>query len=139
MAALSPALLTEEELDTAVRVAMANLEVQQKLEAGGRSAKLLVYVLPVEWRIADLPTELLPRAPFGHHEPAGFDRRLYKVLFARAKTYAATATGRDILRTAYGREPILLVHVNNETEQVTGIESAPAQNPRWGDIPTPLF
>src|SRR5207247_3309878 len=55
MAVLSPARLQAEELRTAVRVATSGAEVRDRIGAGGRRAKLLVYVLPEEWRIADLP------------------------------------------------------------------------------------
>src|SRR5207247_3457193 len=55
MAVLSPARLQAEDLRTAVRVATSGAEVRDRIGVGGRRAKLLVYVLPEEWRIADLP------------------------------------------------------------------------------------
>lgn len=42
------------------------------------------------------------------------------------------------MKRAYGREPLLLVHVNTETGTVTGVETPPP-HVRWGDIPTPVF
>ncbi|MFQ5945998.1 MAG: adenylate/guanylate cyclase domain-containing protein, partial [Anaerolineae bacterium] len=86
MAVLSPAILTDEELGTAVRVAMAGAQVREKLEAAGRAAKLLVYVLPVDWEIADLPIQLI-EGHGGHYRPTDFDRRFYKVLFTKVRTH----------------------------------------------------
>ena len=91
------------------------------------------------WEVADLPMEMSAGATLGHHTPAGFDRQLYRVLFTQARTHEETVTGREIIKRAYGRDPIILAHVNIGTEQVIGIEPAAPHNVRWGDIPTPLF
>jgi hypothetical protein len=77
-------------------------------------------------------------APGGHHVPDDFDRRLYKVLFTKARTFESSLSGEDIVKKAHGRDPIVLVKVNIETAQITGIETPPP-HVRWGDIPTPLF
>jgi len=138
MAVISPAILTEEELSAALRVARGGAGVQEKLNAAGRTAKLLVYVLPVDWEIADLPIEITPRGRRGHYVPTDFDRRLYKVLFTKVRTHDQAVKGKEIVKSAYGRDPIVLVKVNTETEQVTEIETPPP-HVLWGDIPTPLF
>lgn len=138
MAVLSPAVLTNEELSTALRAAMADGHVQEELAAAGRTAKLLVYVVPVEWRLPDLPLEMPRGAGGGHYVPRDFDRRLYKILFTRARLYDQTASGREIVKRAYGLDPIVLTKVSTETGQVTAVEAPPA-HVRWGDIPTPLF
>jgi hypothetical protein len=43
---------------------------------------LIIYVVPLEWhcRISLSPP------PAGHYQPAGFDRRYYRVLFTQART-----------------------------------------------------
>jgi len=140
MAVLSPAVLSDDELRGAATLAMADARVGRELRAAGPRAKLLVYVVPVEWRIADLPMELRdPNAPRGgHHVPADFDRRLYKVLFTKVRTHHPDATGEAIVRKAYGRDPILLVRVDTGQRRITSIETPPP-HVRWGDIPTPLF
>jgi len=135
MAVISPAVLTVEELSRAVQVAMGSAEVQKKLSDAGQNAKLLVYVVPVEWKLPDLPMEVTRG---GHYEPKDFDRRLYKVLFTTVRTHERAINPEEIVTEAYGRDPIVLVKVNTETAQVTGIETPPA-HVRWGDIPTPLF
>jgi hypothetical protein len=136
MAVLSPAILSAEELSAALRVAMADDKVKDSLAAAGPTAKLLVYVVPVEWRLPDLPLERDPVG--GHHTPRGFDRRLYKILFTKVRAHDPTVTGRDIVAKAYGLDPIILAKVNTEAGQVTAIDTPP-EHVRWGDIPTPLF
>ena len=141
MAVLSPAILTETELRMALQVALAGKDVPDKLQAVGRTARLLVYVIPVEWELPDLPLELTPqsrRDRRGHYTPTDFDRRLYKVLFTKVRTHVPTSSGKAIVTKAYGRDPLLLVKVNIESEQITGIETPPP-HVWWGDIPTPLF
>jgi class 3 adenylate cyclase/protein-S-isoprenylcysteine O-methyltransferase Ste14 len=137
MAVLSPAVLTRDELGTALRVAMADNAVREGLSAAGRTAKLLVYVVPLEWRLPDLPLEVAP-GPGGHYTPRDFDRRLYKVLFTKVRAHDETIAGRDIVTNAYGLDPIIVAKVNTESGQITAVETPPA-HVRWGDIPTPLF
>jgi hypothetical protein len=136
VAVLSPALLTDQELHAAYRTAMADVRVQEALR-GADPAKQLVYVVPVEWDLPDLPMERVHRSG-GHYVPADFDRWHYKLLFTRVRTHAARPTGQDIVKTAYGRDPIALVKVDSAAGEVTGIDSPPP-HVVWGDIPTPMF
>jgi protein-S-isoprenylcysteine O-methyltransferase Ste14 len=138
-AVLSPALLSEEELTAAYRTATRDARVQQVLERL-KPAKRLLYVVPEAWYLPDLPLDPPEAIPGvgGHHTPADFDRRYYKLLFTRARTHAAEARGKAIVKTAYGLEPILLVRVDIAAAKVRGIETPPS-HVLWGDIPTPLF
>ena len=136
MAVLSPAVLTAGELGRALGVAMADDNVKNSLPGAGSTAKLLVYVVPVEWRLPDLPLER--DSVGGHYTPRDFDRRLYKLLFTTVRAHDPTITGRDIVAKAYGLDPIVVARVNTESGQVTAIETPP-EHVRWGDIPTPLF
>jgi class 3 adenylate cyclase/protein-S-isoprenylcysteine O-methyltransferase Ste14 len=139
MAVLSPAVLGDDELRTALRVALADAEIRGKIRAAAKSEKLLVYVVPLELSIGDLPMETHRHVgPPGHHLSDDFDRRFYKVLFTKVRTYDPAVQGEEIVKQAYGRDPIVLVKVNTETGRIMGIETPPA-HVRWGDIPTPLF
>ena len=142
VAILSPALLSEPELSAAYGLASGDTNVRRRLEVLGTDAKLLVYVLPSDWYLADLPVESLTvedwRRLGGHHTPANFDRRSYKVLFTRALSYAPESRGLDIVKHAYGRDPLFLVRVNSASGQVSGLE-VPASQVLWGNIPTPMF
>jgi protein-S-isoprenylcysteine O-methyltransferase Ste14 len=136
VAVLSPALLTEDELSTAYRTAMTEVRVQEALRSA-EPAKLLVYVVPMEWYLPDLPMETAHKFS-GHHTPADFDRRYYKLLFTKARTHRTDATGAAIVKAAYSRQPLVLVKVDIAAAAVTGIDTPPP-HVVWGDIPTPTF
>src|SRR5262249_2520573 len=69
MAVISPARLEGEELRAAVGVATSGAQVSERIDAGGQGAKLLVYVLPEAWMIADLPLDPPSSGVRGHHVP----------------------------------------------------------------------
>ena len=143
MAVISPARLEGEELRAAVRVATSGAVVRERISAVGQSAKLLVYVLPEAWMIADLPLDppssgVRPATDRGHHVPFDFDHTRYRVLFTRARSHDPDARGEAIVKRAYGREPIVAVRVNTRSGEITGIDTPPP-HVRWGDISTPLF
>lgn len=135
-AVLSPALLSDEELKAAYHTAAADARVQETLEAA-EPAKRIVYVVPLKWCLPDLPLEVTPTC-YGHYVPENFDRRYYKLLFTQARTHAAQASGKEIVKTAYGLDPIVLVKVDITAAQVIGVETPPP-HVFWGDIPTPMF
>lgn len=141
-AILSPAVLEAEELERAYELAVSDPAVRSRLEETGRGAGWLVYVVPASWHLPDLPLESWQEIPAehrgGHTTPLAFERGLYKVLFTKARTHRPDSRGRDIVTTAYGREPLLRVQVNLDRSEVTAVESPPA-SVVWGDIPTPLF
>lgn len=133
---LSTARLTDQELKAAYRVAITDAGVRETLGAAG-PAKFVVHVVPLAWHLPDLPIEVLYKSG-GHYVPEDFDRRHYKLLFTKARTHKADATGRDIVKTAYGRDPIVLVKVDVSAAKVTGVE-VPPRHVHWGDISTPMF
>jgi hypothetical protein len=147
VAILSPALLSPQELTQAVEVARQNPEVSGRLAAAstpgssrlGARARLLVYVVPTEWRLPDVPME--KQSGGGHYTPKEFARNKLKVLFTRPVMLGrsgAEAQGDGIIRATVKREPIVLARVDTQTRSVEAIEHPPA-TVRWGDIPTPLF
>jgi hypothetical protein len=143
MAVLSPARLPMEHLHAALRVATSGVEVRDRIGATGSGAKLLVYVLPEAWRIADLPLDPPSFAAHastrrGHYVPFDFDPVRYRVLFTRVRSHDPEANGAAIVKKAYGREPIVVVRVNTQTSLITGVETPPP-HVLWGDISTPLF
>jgi hypothetical protein len=60
------------------------------------------------------------------------------VLFTRARTHAPTASGEAIIKCAYGRDPLVRVHVDITSGKVVEI-ATPPPHVYWGDIPTPMF
>lgn len=133
---LSPALLRRDELSSAYRTALEDPRVQQAVQEG-QGRPLVIHVVPRDWHLADLPLEAEP-VRRGHVTPARFDRRHYRVLFSRARTHRPMATGKSILRSAHGIEPLWVVAVDIEAGTITGVDTPPA-HVQWGDIPTPLY
>jgi len=134
---LSPALLADVELDSAYRLALTDPQAAGIVE---REQQLLVYVVPVEWFLPDLPlhTEAEIRRVGGGHHTAAFSDRKYKLLFCRPRLHSDGATGREIVARAHGQEPLGLVRVDLDSGQILGWDEIP-DHVIWGDIPTPLF
>jgi protein-S-isoprenylcysteine O-methyltransferase Ste14 len=138
-AVLSPAVLTDTEIRRAYRLARSDEELARRLSAAGPEARLLVYVVPRDWYLPDLPLHTIDeirRTGGGHHTPELHDHR-FQVLVTRARLHGRTE-GKDIARWAYGRDPILIVQVDTGSGSVLGRKEAP-DHVVWGDIPTPLY
>ncbi len=136
LAILSPARLSEAELEAAYRTALEDPGVRRALADMGEK-RWVIHVLPDNWHLADLPMETEPGRE-GHATPANFDRHHYKLLFSRPRSHEPLAQGKDIVRLAYGLQPLLLVRVDIAAGKVTAIETPPS-HVWWGDFPTPLF
>ncbi len=136
-AVLSPALLSRDELVRAWHVAGGE-ETMGRIASSDRTAKLLVYVVPSDWEMPDLPMPLPLEKRGGHYMPGGFDRRFFRVLFTRARLHRLDVQGREIVERAYGREPEGLVRIDVEAGRILQREEPPP-HVEWGDIPTPLF
>lgn len=132
---LSPARLSDRELDAAYRTAIEDAGVRAALDAAP-PGKQLVYVVPQNWNF--LPVEARPAAATMPNGATDFDRTRYKLLFARARSHDPQATGREIVKDAYGLDPILVARIDTAADRVTAVEKPPA-HVRWRDIPTPTF
>jgi hypothetical protein len=117
VAILSPARLTADELDAAYRTAMNDAAVQAALDAA-KPTKRLVYVIPQDWYLPDLPVEAAPTSGGAPHGSADFDRSRYKLLLARARSHDPAATGPDIVKAAYGLDPIIVARVDIAARRV---------------------
>ena len=139
-ATISADFLSEKELDDIVQIVLADPAVQKQLHAAnGGVNTYLNYLVPFEWYLPDVPLEKIPEGFHGHHQPENYDRNLYKVLITKAKLITGEPTvGPDIIKKAFGREPLLVAKVDKAKGKVIGIE-LPPPHVRWGDIPTPLF
>jgi hypothetical protein len=99
-------------------------------------ARLIVYVVPREWFLPDLPLDHVTAAG-GHHVPSEFDGDHYKLLFTRARFHGGPRAGVDV-KAAFGRDPLVVAVVDVEQRAVTEVRRPPAYV-RWGDISTPMF
>jgi protein-S-isoprenylcysteine O-methyltransferase Ste14 len=108
------------------------------------TTSLLIYIVPLEWRIPELgmePEQAGHRRhgfnPTTHMNPTDFDRNLYKVLFSEAGVDDGVE-GKDIISKARYQKPLLLVKLNLQTNRVIAIETPPDQG-KYADIPVPIF
>jgi protein-S-isoprenylcysteine O-methyltransferase Ste14 len=134
-AILSPAGLGEQDLDDAYRTAMKNPAVRAALDAAPPGQRL-VYVVPQDWKV--LPVASRPDANGIPLRTDVFDRTRFKLLFARTRSHDPEAAGPEIVKDAYGLDPIIIAQVDVAARKVTAVEKPPA-HVRWGDIPTPIF
>lgn len=140
-ATIATALMSQTEMEKTLQIALTPSEVQNRLtQAGyGSGAKLLNYIVPLDWFLPDLPLEKLPEGVHGHYQPQLFNRDEYKVLFTKAQlSTEAPIVSEDIVKRTVAREPIVVVKLNTASGEILGIEQPPT-HVRWGNIPTPLF
>jgi hypothetical protein len=140
-ATVSVVLMSESEMRNIMNIALKSPEVERILtrEGYGSGSKLLNYIVPRDWYLADLPLEERPEGIHGHHQPKNFNRKKYKILFTKAKLYSAESVeGSEIIKFTYGRDPLVVVKVDSANGNISSIEIPPA-HVLWGDIPTPLF
>ena len=135
---LSPARLTDAELLAAHQIATSDARIRKHLSAD--SVPRIIYVLPQEWYMPDLPIDPLDyvRKHGGHGANADFDRSKLQVLFASADTYHPDSNGKSILRRAHSITPITIADVDVTSSTVEQILEPPPHTV-WGDFPMPLF
>jgi protein-S-isoprenylcysteine O-methyltransferase Ste14 len=135
-AVISTARLADEELQKTYQIARSDPRIQALL-AQTREMRFIVYIVPNEWFLPDLPLDK-EHPPGGHHVPSEFDRLHYKVLFTRARFHGSPPSGVDIVKGSYGRDPLMVAVVDVGEGAVTEIRTPPSQV-QWGDISTPMF
>jgi hypothetical protein len=131
---LSPARLDEREVESAYRAAVSDSAVRAALDAAPPGQRL-IYIVPETWDL--LPVEARPAGTGVPRRAGDFDRSRYKLLFARARSHDPDATGPDVVKDAYGLDPIIVARVDTAAARVT-VEDPPA-HVRWGDIPVPIY
>jgi class 3 adenylate cyclase/protein-S-isoprenylcysteine O-methyltransferase Ste14 len=132
--ALAP--MSRDELTAAYELAAAAPGVRSRLDAAAGSR--LVYVIPEEWFVPDLPVDPPTATSRAPHGSSDFDRSRLKVLFARPRSHTAETRGAAIVTSAYGLDPLAVARLDMAAGWVTAVDDPP-HHVRWGDIPTPLF
>ena len=75
----------------------------------------------------------------GHSSPTDYDPNLYKVIITKAHIRDGTmATGKEILRAVYFREPVAEAWVDLSAHIVTKILDMP-EEVKYQDIPVAVF
>ena len=140
-ATISTVLMSETDIEQILRLALEHPQVKERVTQAGYGAgtKLLNYIVPLDWRLADLPLEPIPKGTHGHHQPVPFDRDRYKLLLTEARLFSTgSVTGADIVKRTYAREPLLVVKINRASGKILELDTPPL-HVKWGDISTPLF
>src|SRR5262245_15059540 len=135
-AVISTALLADEDLKMTYQIARSD-PTTQALLAQTREMRFIVYIVPKEWFLPDLPLDK-ENSSGGHHVPPEFDRLHYKVLFTRARFHGSPPSGVNIIKASHGRDPLVVAVVDLGDGAVTEIRTPPS-HVKWGAISTPMF
>lgn len=134
---ISVAEMDKNILEQVNKIALSNQEVQTRLNKRGNE-KFINYVLPTEWYVSEIRMNPV-KGGRGHHYPGNYDRNLYKIVFTKADLGKdITAEGKDILKNAVKREPVLEVWLDLSLNQVIEIKEPPETTPYEG-IPVPVY
>ena len=98
------------------------------------SERALVYIMPAEWYMADLPMKM--NGHEGHVEPQSYDRNQLKALVTSVDE--SSASGAEIVLGARRRTPLAEVRLDLGKDRVLSVDEPP-RSVRWGDIPTPIY
>jgi len=122
--------MNKDEIRKIYEMTMKNDEAKVRISSG---KKHLVYILPEEWHIPELPVSFQRE----HVMPENISGYLYKVLVTSVVSIDKTATGNGIIKNAMGFSPDVLVFVNMKQNNVVKVMDPPAA--KWAGIPVPLF
>ena len=136
---ISVGKLEKDTLEQIVAIALADSEVQARLESGQDEAKFINYVLPKEWYVEEIPMNPVEGVR-GHHYPASHDENLYKVVFTRARLRTEhKVEGKEILLNTVRREPVVEVWIDLLQGRVTDIKDITVTRYEDMGIPVPLY
>jgi protein-S-isoprenylcysteine O-methyltransferase Ste14 len=138
-AVVSLTRIDEPTMDKVITLTISHPLVNQQIQAEKRTppARFLIYVMPAEWFMSDLPMNM--KGHRGHHEPKEWNRDLYKILVMRAFGVEDDhARNEDLLLAIRHRKPLVELTLNIREERLLAVEKPPP-TVRWGNIPTPLF
>ena len=123
-------------MDSAAAMTLSDPAVLARTRAiaAASSARFILYVMPAEWFMSDLPMRMDGHK--GHVKPEIYDHQRLKVLVMAADN---VDTGSDqLLLAAPRRMPLAEARIDLREGRVISVEEPPS-SVRWGDIPTPLF
>jgi protein-S-isoprenylcysteine O-methyltransferase Ste14 len=138
---ISVAKMEKDTLEHIVKTALANPEVQTRLQAksGQANAKFINYVLPVEFYVSEIPMNPVEGAEGHLFPPTDYSKNFYKIIFTRAELRVNDEVeGKDILLNTAKTAPVIEVRVDLSQDQVTEIRNPPA-SAKYQNVPVPLF
>jgi len=137
---LSVGRLPPDTIAAFARVATADPEVQAALGAhSDPGARFINYVMPTDLLISEVPMHLPPGHRTGHQSPSRQEQSRYKIVFTRAHFgRAEPADGREILRRAVNKSPIIEVWIDRRAGRVERVLEPPTQE-FYAGMPVPVF
>ncbi|MYH58956.1 MAG: isoprenylcysteine carboxylmethyltransferase family protein [Boseongicola sp. SB0675_bin_26] len=136
---LAVAEANEAELASIVAIAKTAPDVQAAMSGLAEGAPVLGYVLPRDMYVSEIPMYLPPGQVFSHSVPRDHDGTSYKVIFTQAVVgHVPTPKGRDIIRHAFNKTPLVEVHVDKAAQKVVKV-LPPPDTPYYADHQVPVF
>lgn len=136
---LSVVKISDEDLESLVRVAGQSEAVQAQLDGLGTNDRFLAYVLPTEMYVSEIPMHLPEGERFGHSVPSDRDPARYKVVYSRVVFPADRVPERsNVIAHATNKYPLVEVHVNMSVERIEAVFPPPAVS-FYPDVQVPLF
>jgi len=134
---LSVAHIDDADLASIAQIALADADVQERISAADAQGQVLAYVLPTEMYVSEIPMHLPTGETFGHSVPRNADPTQWKVILTQAE-FGAGHDGANILREAVNKSPLVEVHIDLSTQQVTDT-FAPPQDAFYNGRQVPIF
>lgn len=137
---ISVSQIEPDELENAIKIALANEEVNNLLEMAGKNQKtrFLNYVLPGQWYVPEIPMNGV-NGIVSHSNPSDYDKSLYKIVFNKASLRGnKEAGGKAIISSVAKREPLLEVWINVTEKKVVKILKMP-EKIRYENIPVAIY
>lgn len=138
-ATISIGKLEKNKIETILNIALSNTEVKSRIEAEKTSEKekLLNYILPSEWYVAEIPMNGI--GTMGYHRfSSNYDSNVYKIIFTKAEMRSENVTGKNIIQNVTTREVIAEVWVNVSESKVIQIYDKP-DNIMYDSIPVAVY
>lgn len=134
---LSVAHIDEADLTSIAQIALEDVDVQEAISAAAAEGQLLAYVLPTEMYVSEIPMYLPTGETFGHSVPLTADPTQWKVILTKAE-FGAGHDGDNILREAVNKLPLVEVHLDLSTWQITN-RYAPPKDEFYNGRQVPIF
>lgn len=101
--------------------------------------RFINYVMPVDLYISEVPMYIPEGVRTAHHSPGRKDQSRYKIIFTLAHfSGESTADGRDILRRAVNKSPLLEVWIDRPNQRILRVLNPP-ETEFYNGIPVPVF
>ncbi len=140
LATISVCELEEDKINEIIQLALNDATVKERIETTKVSGdgKLLNYILPTQWYVAEIPMNGLDENG-GHRSPSNYNKSEYKIIITLAEMRSeGNLTGKEIIQNVKSRKTIAEVWVNIEEGKVIKVLDRPDTTP-YKDIPVAIY